>query len=211
VLNKVREKLVRIEKDDQQQQQEQRNQEKKPLPGSGVQHQPHHHHSYHRPQHIRHFHHHRRPSRNEEPRDATVLLKWKKSKQIASRRPSTESESSDQSDAVPEIRVVKSGSGSYNEALPLSQQSSSTGTIGNTLKVTATGVGSSGHKPDVGHKTIGEPAGDSGDHPENRGNGGAAVEQPVKQRARMKLAQILYKEARRRRQKYVEELQNQQE
>jgi len=38
-----------------------------------------------------------------------------------------------------------------------------------------------------------------------------AVDQPVKQRARLKLAQILYKEARRRRQKYVEELQNQQE
>jgi len=38
-----------------------------------------------------------------------------------------------------------------------------------------------------------------------------AVEQPIKQRARLKLAQILYKEARRRRQKYVEELQNQQE
>jgi len=37
------------------------------------------------------------------------------------------------------------------------------------------------------------------------------VDQPVKQRARLKLAQILYKEARRRRQKYVEELQNQQE
>lgn len=43
------------------------------------------------------------------------------------------------------------------------------------------------------------------------GGPATVVDQPVKQRARLKLAQILYKEARRRRQKYVEELQNQQE
>jgi len=57
--------------------------------------------------------------------------------------------------------------------------------------------------------------------PTGAGNGGNdvgsgldssdVVDQPVKQRARLRLAQILYKEARRRRQKYVEELQIQQE
>lgn len=75
--------------------------------------------------------------------------------------------------------------------------------VGSTLKVqmSDTSVGGGG-----GHKIAGaaEPAGGGVDS-------GTNAEQPVKQRARLKLAQILYKEARRRRQKYLEDLQNQQE
>lgn len=198
VLDRVREKLVHIEAEDQQ-----------PEKKQGVQHQQSAHHQKH---HHHHHLHHRRPSRSEEPRSAAAMRKWKKSKAVVSRLPSSESESSDQSEAVPEIRVVKTDASDESimaavadNAKPRRAPSSSA--TGNTLKVTscasatATGLKST---------AANEPVCGIG------GGGGAAdsvkaVEQPVKQRARLKLAQILYKEARRRRQKYVEELQNQQE
>jgi len=77
--------------------------------------------------------------------------------------------------------------------------------------IAASGLGSVGSS----HKAAGtgEPMGvcSGGNGVDDSLDNGSSVEQPVKQRARLKLAQILYKEARRRRQKYVEELQNQQE
>ncbi|XP_022160747.1 transmembrane channel-like protein 3 isoform X2 [Myzus persicae] len=192
VLDKVREKLVHMEAEDQQpenkqhpsredQQQQQQHTQPQPtkLQRNHHHHNPpplqhHHHHHHHHQQHL--YHHLRRPSRNEESRDtAATLRKWKKSNVV--RPPSSESESSDQSEAVPEIRetvaAVSHVSGSHQK------------TTAAELPVASAVV------------EDGSPV--------------TATDQPVKQRARLKLAQILYKEARRRRQKYVEELQNQQE
>lgn len=211
MLDRVREKLVHMETDDQQTVDD--NKENlgrgSHLPLQQPVHQYHHHH------HQQHFHHHhhrgRRPSRSEEPRDpAAALRKWKKSKAFAARRQSTESESSDQSEAVPEIRVVKSTSGggsvdSVAVAAAADSCAKPTGP-GNTLKVSAASTVIAGGIGQGGKATGGGETENDG-----TGDGGGVVEQPVKQRARLKLAQILYKEARRRRQKYVEELQNQQE
>jgi len=94
---------------------------------------------------------------------------------------SSESESSDQSEAVAETRE------------PIQPQiTTALHSSGLNLKTTAAELPVSGAVVEEG-----SPA--------------TVVDQPIKQRARLKLAQILYKEARRRRQKYVEELQNQQE
>ncbi|XP_029345531.1 transmembrane channel-like protein 2 [Acyrthosiphon pisum] len=194
VLDKVREKLVHMEAEDQQPEnkhnpyrEDQQQQQTQPQP-TKVQrnhhhHQPpqlqhHHHHHHHHQQHL--YHHLRRPSRSEEPRDtAATLRKWKKSKMV--RHPSSESESSDQSEAVPEIRETVQ-----------------------PQVATASHVSGSHHRTTAAELPVGGAVvEDGGPVP--------AVDQPVKQRARLKLAQILYKEARRRRQKYVEELQNQQE
>lgn len=78
---------------------------------------------------------------------------------------------------------------------------------GNTSKVQTSASVVTGSGVSSGQKVTGanEPAISGGL------DSSISVEQPVKQRARLKLAQILYKEARRRRQKYLEELQNQQE
>lgn len=91
---------------------------------------------------------------------------------------------------------------------PLSSSPSLLNVTGNTLKVQTSASIVAGGGLSFGHKNAGgtnEPVSGGLD------SGGNSVEQPVKQRARLKLAQILYKEARRRRQKYLEELQNQQE
>jgi len=97
------------------------------------------------------------------------------------RHQSSESESSDQSEAVPEIRE----------------------TIQPQVTV-ASHVSGTYHKTTAAEFPVGGAVAEDGSPL-------TTIEQPVKQRARLKLAQILYKEARRRRQKYVEELQNQQE
>ncbi|XP_025190710.1 transmembrane channel-like protein 3 isoform X2 [Melanaphis sacchari] len=195
VLDRVREKLVHIEAEDQQsenqnhlsrenQQQQQQTQPQHIKPQRNHHHhqppllQHHHHHHHHHQQHL--YHHLRRPSRSEEPRDtAATLRKWKKPKVV--RRQSSESESSDQSEAVPEIRE------------PIQPQ-----------------VTTALHSSGLHHRTTTAELPVSGAVVEE-GGPATAVDQPVKQRARLKLAQILYKEARRRRQKYLEELQNQQE
>ncbi|XP_060852732.1 transmembrane channel-like protein isoform X1 [Rhopalosiphum padi] len=196
VLDRVREKLVHIEAEDQQPEnkhhpsrddQQQQQQTQPPhikLQRNLHHHQPpllqhHHHHHHHHQQHL--YHHLRRPSKSEEPRDtAATLRKWKKSKVV--RHLSSESESSDQSEAVPETRE------------PVQPQITTAASHGSGLhhRTTATELLVSGAVVEEGGSTT-------------------AVDQPVKQKARLKLAQILYKEARRRRQKYVEELQNQQE
>lgn len=191
MLDKVREKLVHIETDDPKQP------EKKQRHGLHDSQHHYHHHLHHHQQKLHHHHHHiRRPSRSEEPRDTAALQrKWKKNKVVLSRRQSTESESSDQSEAVPEIRVVRpttSGVGTAND-----------------LQVAAESAKSRGHPatsvlhPPVVLTIAGDPASGFG----KVGGGGS----DGKQKARLKLAQILYKEARRRKQKYAEELQNQQE
>lgn len=209
----MREKLVHIESDDQQLRQNEINpndqgvQQQQQLPQLN-----HHFHQSHSHKHhgLPHFRHQRRPSRSDEARDAAVLRKWKKSKAILSRRPSTESESSDQSEAVPEIRVINANAAeepATNNEKPRVQPPPPTIVVGSTLKVSSSPV--AGTNASV-HKTtqpgLGEP---SNGTPED-GNG-CVVQQPVKHKARLKLAQILYKEARRRRQKYLEEIQNQQE
>lgn len=194
VLDRVREKLVHMEADDQQQpetkdqsgredhQQQSTKPQRKPQrhhhQNQPLQLQQHHHH--HHQQHM--YHHLRRPSRSEEKRDtAAALRKWKKSKTVRQQSRS-ESESSDQSEAVPEVRE------------PVQ------------LQVAAHGSGSSHHRnAATTEHPVGEVTVEDGGPPV------AVTDHPVKQKARLKLAQILYKEARRRRQKYVEELQNQQE
>lgn len=181
-----------------------------------VQQQNIHHHHHHHFQNLHHRFSHQRPSRNEESRETQALRKWKKSKAFVSRRPSTESESSDQSEAIPEIRVMKTSVSKEPAEVTVQvtgldngkpKPSSSLNVTGSTLKVqtSASIVADSGVSS--GHKITGanEPAISGGL------DSSISVEQPVKQRARLKLAQILYKEARRRRQKYLDELQNQQE
>lgn len=133
-----------------------------------------------------------------------ALRKWKKSKPVLSRRPSTESESSDQSEAVPEIRVVKSDG---EPAVSAGQEV----TTAETVKSRGPASGGATGSGDCKSTTVGGEPVSGMDSGAGGGAGGSGVEQPVKQKARLKLAQILYKEARRRRQKYVEELQNQQE
>lgn len=192
VLDRVREKLVHMEGDDHQQSEKKHH-------GHDAHQQQQHHHGYHK-HNLHHFHHHhRRPSRSEETRDGTAFRKWKKSKAVVSRLPSTESESSDQSEAVPEIRVVKStpantSSGNLSEPV-----------VDHVKCPLAAAARTSSSDPKVTHQPAGEPIGGVAE------GGNSVVDQPVKQKARLKLAQILYKEARRRRQKYLEDLQNQQE
>lgn len=175
-MDKVREKLVLMETDDQHSEKKRHNRSTQ-----------HHHHN---------VHHHRRLSRNDEPREANALRKWKKSKAFVSWRPSTESESSDQSREIfPEIRLVKTTTGSNGEI-------ATTPTFTGNPPKGVMSTPSSGNAVDSDHSEV--TAGS--------GTVDAPSELPVvKQRARLKLAHILYKEARRRRQKYVEELQNQQE
>lgn len=189
VLDKVREKLVNIETDDLQQ----RDTKQRHDPQDSQQH--HHHQSLHH-----HHRHLRRPLKSEEPQDtASSQRKWKKTKVILSRRPSTESESSDQSEAIPEIRVVRpatSGGGTNNEL---------------HTAVSAEGVKNRNHPAtSVSHPPLGSAISSMAGEP-GVGHGKTGGGPDGKHRARLKLAQILYKEARRRRQKYVEELQNQPE
>lgn len=201
---------MHIESDDQQLQQNEINpngqavQQKQQLP----QLYHHFHQSHSHKHHLPHFRHQRRPSRSEEARDAAVLRKWKKSKAILSRQPSTESESSDQSEAVPEIRVVNAAEEpAADDGKPRVQPPPPAIVVGSTLKVSSSpAAGTSASVHNNTHAGLGEP---SSGIPED-GNG-CVAQQPVKHKARLKLAQILYKEARRRRQKYLEEIQNQQE
>jgi hypothetical protein len=98
---------------------------------------------------------------------------------------------------VPEIRVSKSS----GEPAVFAGSEITVAEIVRTNRGPVSSGGGAGHKST-------EPICGGGDTDTSVGGG---TEQPVKQRARLKLAQILYKEARRRRQKYVEELQNQHE
>jgi len=191
----------------------------------------HRHYRHHQQQHLQRFNTHRRPSKNEDPQQIPTLRKWKKSKEFVSRLPSTESDSSDQSEAIPEIRVLKTSgpaSGGSKETsamtatttvdnVKLRSPLASLRVPGNTSNAqTSASIATSG-LDSVGssHKAAGTGGlmgvDNGGNVVGDSLNSGGGVEQPVKQRARLKLAQILYKEARRRRQKYVEELQNQQQ
>lgn len=224
VLEKVREKLVNIESDDPQHQsppppppQPPRNDYRaaavQPQSQHGLQpqnEQPHEEHLHREHQHQHHAHHQhklhahgthhfRRPSRSDETRDVAVLRKWKKSKAYASRRLVAESESESDDDcseqALPEIRVVNAAAAA-----------SADGPDGDGQ----TGVQPSPTPPPPPPPP---PAGTGLAGRETSAVDGAdAGGQPVKHnKARLKLAQILYKEARRRKQKYLEELQSNQE
>lgn len=217
VLEKVREKLVNIESDDPQQRAPPRNESQaaavqpeslhRPPPPNeqpqpqedrlhrGQHHQHHVHHQQKR--HAHGTHHFRRPSRSDETRDVAVLRKWKISKAFAPRRPSTESESESDDDrserALPEIRVV-------NAAACADEPNDNGKTDAQPPPPPQAGTGLAGRETSGG---AGRPA---------AVDGADAGGQPVKHnKARLKLAQILYKEARRRKQKYLEELQSNKE
>ncbi|XP_050420636.1 transmembrane channel-like protein [Adelges cooleyi] len=198
-------------------------------------HHRHHYHGHHQPHHGQHQHHReRRQSRDEESRDAAVFRKWKKSKVKSHVR--SESDSSDQSELVPEIRVktastdelstaaenaVPSTSGHVANALivpstpPLLNSSGKTSPTASTFSGTDLSSCSGGmavildkwHKPDA-FKAVGDTVTNTL-VPETPVGGSGREHLPAKQKARLKLAQVLYKEARRRRQKHLDELENQ--